>query len=78
MTGKGSLDGSDYHCDFFNEVRVQAIIIWPQCFVDGMYGTQQAWRHVMGQIEAHSQSNWRETRGEALFGMRDCNGITIA
>jgi hypothetical protein len=70
------LSGTSNYCpDFFTEVRLEAIIIWPQDFLDGPI---PAWKHVMGQLEMHCQMNWVDTRGEALSGMRDCTGNTRA
>ena len=56
----GSKAQKGYHRVYFSQVVVEAVFVWPQCFVGDLLNS---WKHILGQLEQFCQSNWLLTRG---------------
>ena len=70
ITGPGVVDASRYCSEYFSEVKIQAVFVWPSCFV-GL--NDDKWKVALGQLEIFAQSHWKATRGEDLCGNREIN-----
>ena len=66
----GREDENRYTSEFFSEVKIQAVFVWPPCFVGE---NNEKWRLVLGQLEMYAQSHWLATRGLDVCGNRDIN-----